>query len=288
MERAEYSEDKLYRLRTFWRAYRKNRLSIMALLIVGTLVFVAAFAPQLAPRHALELGPDSFAPPGRQYPLGTDDLGRDTLSGIIYGTRISLVVGVLASTILTVLGVLVGATAGYFGGRLDAIVMRVTEFFLVTPQFFVVLVVVALLGPSMWSIIGVIGLFSWPGAARIVRAETMSLREREFVEAARAIGVGDLRVILRHIIPNVLPSVVVVATLQVGRAILLEAGLSFLGLGDPRLPSWGRMLNNAQQLLGRTLWLAVPPGLAIFVTVLGINLVGDGINEALNPQLRDR
>ena len=275
-------------LRAFWRSYRSNRLSVVALLVIGMVVFVAVFAPSLAPQPPLQLGADSFEPPSQKYPLGTDDLGRDTLSGIIYGARISLMVGILASVISTFLGILVGAPAGYFGGHFDAIMMRVTEFFLVTPQFFLILVIVAFIGPSIWNIIGVIGIFSWPRAARIVRAETLSLRERDFVQAGRAIGGSKLHIILQHIIPNVISSVIVIASLEVGRAILLETGISFLGLGDPRLPSWGKMLNNAQQMMGRTLWLAVYPGVAIFTTVLSINLVGDGINDALTPQLRDQ
>lgn len=282
-----WSDSHLGRLRSFWRAYSRNRLSVAALAIVGGVILVAVFAPVLSPRPPLQLGAKSFASPSREYLLGTDDLGRDTLSGLIYGARISLIVGLLASTISTVLGLLFGSLAGYFGGRLDAVVMRVTEFFLVTPQFFIILAIVALVGPSIWNIIAVIGLFSWPGTARIVRAETLSWRERDFVTAARAIGTSNAYIIRRHIVPNVLPSVIVVASLAVGRAILLEAGLSFLGLGDPRLVSWGKMLNNAQEFLGRTLRLAIFPGLAIFISVLSINLVGDGINEALNPQLRD-
>lgn len=271
----------------FWRRYRQNRQAVAGLVIALVVVVMAVFANQLATHDPAAISRGSFDPPSAQHLLGSDDLGRDVYSGIVYGTRVTILVGILSALVSTSIGVLVGGIAGYYRGVTDDVLMRVTELFLVTPRFFLVLVAVAILGPNVWNVIVVISLFSWPQTARLVRGEFLSLRERDFVDAARVSGSPALRIIFRHILPNALPPIVVAGSLQVGQAILLEAGISFLGLGDPQAQSWGRMLNNAQQFLGRSLWMAFFPGAAIFLTVLGLNLVGDGINDALNPRMRE-
>ena len=220
--------------------------------------------------------------------MGTDDLGRDMLSRFLYGARVSLTVGALAAATSCTIGICVGATAGYFGGWIDQSLMRGAEFVEVIPRFFLALLVVALFGASVLVIIGVIGLLSWPQIARLTRGEFLTLREREYVVAARAIGVGDAALIFGEILPNAAPPLIVMATLQVSMAILLEAGLSFLGLGDPTRPTWGLMLNNAQPFIRTAWWMAFFPGAGIFVTVAALNLVGDGFSDVLNPRLRGR
>ncbi len=275
-------------MRTFWRLYRRNRPAVVGLVIVAAFVLLAALAPWLAPFAPLSMGRDSFHPPDATYVMGTDDVGRDLLSGILWGTRVSLLVGLLAAFTSTVLGVLVGAIGGYHRGLLDDVLMRITEFFLVIPRFFLVLIIVALFGTSIWNVILVIGLLSWPVTARLVRAEFLSLREKEFVEGVRAMGAADRRIILRHLLPNAAPPIVVSGSLQIARAILMEAGLSFLGLGDPNQASWGVMLYNAQRFLRHAWWTATFPGLAIFLLVMAFNLVGDGLNDALNPKQKGK
>jgi len=258
---------------------------------IGIVLFfggLALFAPFLAPFNPLATGKDSFHRPDSRYLMGTDDLGRDLFSGVLWGARTSLLVGILAALTSTLIGVVVGALAGYYGGMTDDLLMRITEFFLVIPRFFLVLVIVALFGSSIWNVILVIGILSWPVTARLVRVEFLSIKEKEFIEASRAAGATDLRIILRHILPNATPPIVVSGSLQIARAILLEAGLSFLGLGDPNQMSWGVMLYNAQRFLRHAWWTALFPGIAIFLVVMGFNLVGDGLNDALNPKQKGR
>ncbi|MBI4277467.1 MAG: ABC transporter permease [Armatimonadetes bacterium] len=276
------------RLADFWRRYRRNRAAVVGLAVLSLLVALAAVAP-LASRHRpFQIAAAPFQTPRAAHPMGTDDLGRDLFSGVVHGARSSLLVGLLASLAATAVGVLVGAAAGYHGGRMDDVLMRVTEFFLVIPAFLLALVLVAVLKPSVWNLILVIGALGWPSTARLVRAEFLSLREREFVMAARAIGVPAVRLIFRGILPNALPPVVVASSLGVAAAIIMESGLSFIGLGDPNLISWGYMLGNARPFLRTAWWMPTFPGLAIFLAVLSINLVGDGLNDALNPRLRSR
>jgi peptide/nickel transport system permease protein len=227
-------------------------------------------------------------PPGYHFPLGTDDLGRDVLARILYGARISLLVGFVAVGIATSIGILLGALAGYYGRWVDALIMRFVDIMLCFPTFFLILAVIAFLEPSIWNIMIIIGLTSWMGVARLVRAEFLSLRERDFVLAARAIGAQDFRIIFRHILPNAISPVLVSATLGVAGAILTESALSFLGIGvQPPTPSWGNMLIAGKQTLGTAWWLSVFPGLAILVTVLGYNLLGEGVRDAMDPRIRD-
>jgi len=256
--------------------------------LVLLLVAAAALAPRLAVRSPLETSAAAFRPPGAAELLGTDNLGRDIGSGLLYGARVSLLVGVLAAGFAALIGVAVGAAAGAAGGRVDAMLMRLSDLLQTIPQFFLALLIVALAGRGLWKIVAVLAILGWPLTARLVRAEFLSLREREFVEAARALGMSDLRIAVVVMLPNAIPPAIVAATLGVAEAVLLEAGLSFFGLGDPNLMSWGLMLQNAQGFLRRAWWMAVFPGLAIFTAVLAFNLFGDGLSDALNPRLRQR
>ncbi len=229
-----------------------------------------------------------LSPPSAAHLLGTDTLGRDVLSRVIYGARISLLVGFVAVGLATLIGVLVGALAGYYGGVVDAVLMRLVDLMLCFPTLFLILAVIAVLGPSIWNIMVVIGVTGWMGVARLVRAEFLSLREREFVVAARALGASDARLIWRHLLPNALTPVMVSATLGVAGAILTESALSFLGLGvQAPTPSWGNILTMGKDNLEIAWWLSVFPGLAILVTVMSYNLLGEGIREAIDPRLRD-
>ena len=256
--------------------------------MVLLLLAAALLAPVLSPRPPLETSAAAFRPPGGGGAMGTDNLGRDIWSGLLHGARVSLMVGVLSAAFATLVGVTVGTAAGALGGRADAWLMRLSDLMQTIPQFFLALLIVALAGRGLWKIIGVLALLGWPLTARLVRAEFLSLREREFVEAARALGMDEFRIAVLVILPNALAPAIVAATLGVAEAVLLESGLSFFGLGDPNLMSWGLMLQNAQGFLRRAWWMAVFPGLAIFVAVLAFNLFGDGLNDALNPRLRQR
>jgi peptide/nickel transport system permease protein len=275
-------------MREFWKKYRRNRGAVFGLYVVLFFVLMGALSPWLAPFQPLSIGKDSFHPPDATYLMGTDDLGRDLLSGILWGSRVSIMVGLLAASTSTLIGIIVGSVSAYYGRMVDDLLMRLTEFFLVIPRFFLVLIIVALFGSSIWNIILVIGILSWPVTARLVRAEFLSLREKEFVEAVRAIGASDPRIILRHMLPNAGPPIIVSGSLQIARAILMEAGLSFLGLGDPNQITWGVMLYNAQRFLRHAWWTATFPGLAIFFIVMGFNLIGDGLNDALNPKQKGK
>jgi peptide/nickel transport system permease protein len=279
----------IMRISEFWIRLWRNRLAISGLALVLGLFAVALLARWLAP-----CDPDFIdlkqvlMPPSPAHLLGTDTLGRDVLSRIIFGARVSLLVGFVAVGIATLIGVLVGALAGYYGGVLDQILMRLVDLMLCFPTIFLILAVIAVLGPSIWNIMAVIGLTSWMGVARLVRAEFLSLREREFVVAARALGASDARLIWRHLLPNALTPVMVSATLGVAGAILVESSLSFLGLGvQPPTPSWGNMLTMGKDTIEIAWWLSVFPGLAILVTVMSYNLLGEGIREAIDPRLRD-
>lgn len=274
--------------RVVWARLKHNRMALIGASIVILMFLLAGLAVLLPGDPAAINIKQALLPPGGGHLLGTDDLGRDVLLRMLYGARISLLVGFVAVGISTLLGILVGALAGFYGGWVDALVMRFVDIMLCFPTFFLILAVIAFLNPSIWNIMVVIGITSWMGVARLVRAEFLSLREREFVLAARAVGAGDLRLIFRHMLPNALSPVLVSATLGVAGAILTESALSFLGIGvQPPTPSWGNMLIAGKQTLGYAWWLSVFPGLAILVTVLGYNLLGEGIRDALDPRLKD-
>lgn len=272
----------------FWGALSANRLAMLGLIVVAALVAVAALAPWLAPFDPNAIDVKSILlPPTWAHPFGTDELGRDVFSRMIYGSRVSLQVGIVAAGLATLVGVVLGALAGYYGGWVEAGVMRFTDMMLCFPTFFLILAVIALLDPNILNIMAVIGLTSWMSVARLVRAEFLTLKEREFVTAVKSLGAGDARIIFRHILPNAMAPVLVALTLGVAGAILTESGLSFLGLGvQPPEPSWGNILSQGKDNIEIAWWLSLFPGLAILVTVLGYNLLGEGIRDALDPRLR--
>jgi len=272
--------------RQLCRQFRKNRAAEISLYLIVGFIVTAVLAEALSPYDPFTLGDDTLLGPSAGHWMGTDDLGRDTFSRVIYGARVPLLVGFLATATSMLLGILIGSFSGYFGGRTDVILMRATEYVLVVPRFFLALLVVAMLGTGVMKIVLVIGLLGWPEVARVVRAQFLTLREREFVLAARAIGASHLKVIFGEILPNALPPAVVVASILVARAILLEAGLSFLGLGDPNLISWGSMIGASRVAMWVAWWTTVLPGLCIMITVLALNFIGDGLNDALNPRRR--
>jgi len=257
-------------------------------LIVATVALLALLAPWIAPYDPAAIDVTSILlPPSLQHPCGTDTLGRDVFSRMLYGARVSLAVGFVAVGIATAIGVVLGSVAGYVGGRWDSIIMRATDMVLCFPTFFLILAVIAFLEPSIWNIMIVIGLTSWMGVARLVRAELLSLRQREFVLAAEALGLPAWRVIIRHLLPNAMGPILVSFVLGVAGAVLVESGLSFLGLGvQPPDPSWGNILTEGKDNLQIAWWLSLYPGLAILITVLGYNLLGEGLRDVLDPRLR--
>jgi peptide/nickel transport system permease protein len=272
---------------SLWARYARHRGAVLALVAVTIVIAIALLTPVLVPRAAaIQPHPQNMLhTPDAAHPLGTDEVGRDILARLMYASRISLTVGVLAMLVSIGLGVSVGALAGYFRGWVDTVLMRLTDALLSIPVLFLLIALAVVLGPSVRTLILAIGALSWMELARIIRANILSLREREFVEAARAIGAVDLLIIARHILPNTFGPVVVAGTLNVGNAMLTEAAVSYLGLGvQPPTPSWGNMLFNAQSYLWNAPWVALYPGLMIVVTVLAINFVGDGLRDALDPR----
>lgn len=275
--------------RLFWRRFRRHRMAIVGSLVLLALAAVSIAAPWVAPQDPNATTPAFEQPPSAQHWLGTDGIGRDVLSRLIWGGRISLTVGLVAVSIAVGIGTLVGSLAGFFGGWVDNVLMRLVDIVLSFPSLVLLIVVASILPPSIYSTMAVIGLLSWPGTARLVRGEFLSLREREFVEAARASGAGRARIIFGHMLPNALAPVVVAATFGVADAILTESALSFLGLGvRPPTPSWGNMLSEAlaYRVLVLEPWLWIPPGVMIFLAVVSINLVGDALRDALDPRLK--
>lgn len=271
------------------RRFARNRGAAAGLVVIVGLVITSLGAEYMTPYSPLRtLTGEAFEPPNYNHPLGTDHLGRDIYSGILYGTRISLLVGFSVATASFIIGVFVGSIAGYLGGRADNLLMGFTEIFLIIPSFFLALIFCVMLGNNINNIIIVLSFLSWPATARLTRAEFLSLKEWSFVEAVEALGARKLDVIFKEILPNAIGPAVVNGTLQISSAILVEAGLSFVGVGDPNVISWGQMLMNAQRYLTRAWWMAIFPGLAIFVSCLAFNLVGDGLSDALNPRLRER
>jgi peptide/nickel transport system permease protein len=270
-----------------WRRFRRNRLALCGLISVVFVVVLALLASVIAPQGPFATNGPRLTPPSAGYWLGTDNLGRDILAGLVYGARISLLVGFTATLMAAAIGVTIGAISGYYGGRIDNLLTRLTEVFQVVPRFFLALLIAAIFGATIWGIIFIIGILSWPEFARLIRAEFLALKARPFVTAARAYGASDAAIIWVEIMPNAVPPVIVSGALQVSSAVLLEASLSFLGVGDPSVMSWGTMLNAAQQYLQEAWWAATFPGLAICFLTLGVALMADGLNDALNPRLKE-
>ena len=265
-----------------------DKLAMAGLVTVLFFFFISLGAPILAPYdpNVIDVA-NVLSPPSPSHPFGTDELGRDVLSRMIYGAGISLKVGFVAVGIAVVIGILLGAVAGYYGGWIDMVIMRLVDIMLCFPSFFLILAVIAFLEPSIFNIMAVIGLTSWMGITRLVRAGFLTLKERDFILAERAMGAGSARIIFSHILPNALAPVLVSATLGVAAAVLTESALSFLGIGvQPPTPSWGNILTQGKEVLGVAWWMSVYPGLAILLTVLGYNLLGEGIRDAIDPRLK--
>jgi peptide/nickel transport system permease protein len=272
----------------FWERFLKNKMAVAGSLVVLLLFAVSLLAPWIAPYDpgVIDLK-QVLAAPSSVHLFGTDQLGRDVLSRMIWGARISLKVGFVATGIAILVGAILGAVSGYYGRWVDAVIMRFVDIMLCFPAFFLILAVIAILEPSIWNIMIIIGLTGWMGITRLVRADFISLKERDFVLAARVIGASDLRIIFVHILPNAMASILVAATLGIAGAILTESALSFLGIGvQPPTPSWGNILTAGKDNIDIAWWLSLYPGLAILVTVLGYNLLGEGIRDSLDPRLR--
>ncbi len=272
------------------RAFARNHTAVVGAMAILAFYLVALLTPLVAPFDPAAQGnllTERLIAPGGAHLLGTDGFARDVLSRLLYGARVSLAIGFVAVGISVTIGTLLGAVAGFFGGWIDAVIMRFVDVVISFPRLVLLITIIALFQPSIFLIVAVLGLTQWPGTARIVRGEVLSIREREFVQAARALGFGRTRIILRHVIPNVLAPVIVAATLGIGNTIVLEAGLSFLGLGvQPPTPSWGSMVSDGRNVLINAWWVSTFPGLAIVLVVLAFNLVGDGLRDALDPRLR--
>lgn len=275
-------------MKDFWKRFGKNRGAVIGLLILMVVLICAIVAPFAFPRSPWSMVQRPFLPPFSTdgLPLGTDALGRDVLSGLFHGARVSLLVGLVSTVVALSIGIPIGALAGYYGDAVDDALMRFTEFFQTIPSFALAIVLLAIFQPSLGFVILAIAIVSWPPVARLVRGEVLSLRGREFVEAATLSGQTNLRIIWRQVLPNALPPIIVLASLMVATAILLESSLSFLGLGDPNVMSWGYMIGAARTVLRTAWWLSFIPGIAIVLTVLSLNLIGEGLNDALNPRLR--
>lgn len=273
----------------FARAFARNQSALLGLALLLVVLALTVLGPLLYPVDPYTMVDMPFVPPGGEYaPLGTDYLGRDMLAGIIAGSRATLAVGATAAVISVVIGIVMGSFAGYFGGAIDAALMKVTEFFQILPTLLLAMLLVSIFGASLTTITVTIGVVSWPQVARLARAEFLRIRKLDYVNAARTAGARNGYLIFRVILPAAMPPLVVAAGLAVGSAILFEAGLSFLGLGDPNTMSWGLIIGQNRNYLLDAWWTVTLPGIAIFLTVLAISLVGDGINDALNPKLRRR
>ncbi|CAI8814348.1 Di/tripeptide transport system permease protein DppC [Pseudomonas sp. IT-P12] len=267
------------------RRFAGNPTAIGGLLFLLLVSVLALIAPLLFPGDPLAMEADALLWPGQDwhYPLGTDALGRDVLAGIVHGGRVSLQVGMLASLFGVSLGLSIGALAGYFGGRVDYALQRLIEIFQTMPSFVLLVALVAIAQPSVPTLIFAIGIISWPTVARLVRAEVRSIREREYILAARSVGYSQLRIIVLEVLPNILPTLIVTTSIMVASAVLMESALSFMGLGDPNQVSWGSMIGSGREQIRSAWYLTAIPGLAIFLTVLAFNLIGDGLTDAFNP-----
>ncbi len=270
-----------------WRMFFRNKAALFGLALLFAIIFMAFVGPFLYRVDPFDIVWAPMAPPGEEgILLGTDYLGRDIFAGIIHGARATLAVGAAAALCTVIIGVTFGALAGFYGKWVDNLLMRITEFFQVLPPLLFAMVLVTLFAPTLWTISIAIGVVSWPSVARLTRGEFLRIREMEYVMAARSIGARNMRIIWRVILPNALPPLIVTATLIVGVAILFEAGLSYLGLSDPNIMSWGFMIGSSRDYIFETWWAVTFPGVAIFLTVLAVSLVGDGLTDAFNPKLR--
>jgi peptide/nickel transport system permease protein len=274
----------------FARRFARNRAALVGLLLVIVVISVAIAAPWLFPKPPLRIvgRPEVWPFVNSRYPLGTDSLGRDIAAMIAYGARTTLLIGLFASLTATFIGITIGATAAYLGGWVDELLMRVTELFQTIPNLIFVLTIVSILGQKIEYVTIAVGVVSWTPIARLTRAEFLALRDREFVQACRSMGMGSLRIMFGEILPNALPPVIVLSSLVIAGAVLYESAVSFLGLGDPNISSWGRLIGDGRTLIRTSWYICAVPGVAIMLTVLALNLVGDGLNDALNPKLRDR
>ncbi|MFC0246096.1 ABC transporter permease [Falsochrobactrum ovis] len=280
------SAPQVSRAKILWQRFRRNRAAVLGLMIFIIVVAIAVLAGIITPGDPLRRAGNPLVWPftNMATPLGTDQLGRDIMAGIFHGARISLLIGVVATLISIFIGVLIGAVAGFYGGWVDDVLMRITEAFQTVPSFVLLLALVAIFGSSIENIIICIGIVSWTAPARMVRAEFLALRKREFVDAVRNLGVGNISIIFREILPNALPPVIVFASVVMANSILMESGLAFLGLGDPNYASWGNMIGQGRAVLRSDWYCSVIPGIAILLTVLSFSLLGEGLNDALNPR----
>lgn len=287
----EVTETKQEKRATFlfkaWRRFKRNPIVLFGLAIMFIIFFLAAAAPIVAPHNPKQIYYDRiYGKPTLGFPLGSDELGRCVLSRIIYGARSSLVVGILAVSISVTIGITVGAVSGFFGGIVDSILMRFTDMIMTIPSLFLNIILVSIFRlKGLNIIIAVIGLLGWAGMARVVRSQVLTTRERPYVEASRSIGEREIVILLKEVLPNVVTPITIMATMRMGQAILIESSLSFLGLGDPSVITWGRMLATGQKVLNVAWWIATYPGLAIFLTVLAFNLLGDGLRDALDVRI---
>ena len=270
-----------------WRRFARNRGAAIGLVILAFVLLIALLAPVLFPQDPFDMAGEPFEPPFGEFLFGTDMLGRNVAAGIAYGAQTSLMIGVIATLIAVLVGTVTGGFAGYYGGWVDDVMMRITEFFQTIPSFLFAIVLVAILSPRFENIVFAIAAVTWPPVTRLVRGEFMAMRNREFVQACIVLGMRDLAIIFREILPNALSPIIVTGSLMVATAILIESALAFLGLGDPNVMSWGFMIGAGRTFLRSAWWLCAIPGLAILLTVLAINLVGEGLNDALNPRLRN-
>lgn len=273
-----------------FRRFLRRRSALLGAVFLMLVFLLAIFGPYIWAVNPWDMMGMPLTRPGEDaaFPLGTDLLGRDILSGMLYGAQVSLLVGFTAALVSIILGTAVGAVGGFYRGKVDAVLVRITELFQTIPAFLQTIVVVVVFNPTMTTIIISIALSSWPPVARLVRGEVLSLRERDFVYAARTVGMEDGRIILTQILPAAIPPVIVMSSFMIATAILTEAGLSFLGLSDPNMMTWGTIIGGGRDALSQASYLTIIPGVAIMLTVISLNLVGEGLNDALNPRLRDR
>ncbi len=265
----------------------RDRFGLAGLVIVCAMSFLALIVPYLPLPRPDSISFKAFLPPSENHPFGTDNLGRDVLSRVLWGTRVSLAVGIVAAGTASLIGIILGAISGFYGGIVDSIISRLIEIFLVIPAFFLALLIVAILGSNIFYIMLVIGVTSWPTTARIIRSQVLAVKEQPYVEAARAVGAPPLYMLIKHILPQSLAPALAYTVLLISRAMIIEAGLSYIGLGDPNLPSWGRMIYEGQPYILSAWWISFFPGLFLSLTVLGWNFLGDALNRYINPKLRE-